>query len=147
MYIRPITYIDLEGNKRTEEFCFNLNKAELTEMHLSATGGLDNVVRRIIATQDNAGLVDIFKKLILDSYGEKSLDGKYFMKEDEDGRPLSRKFKQSEAYAALFMELSSDEEKAIEFITNIMPKDLRDKAVEASNDFRKTLPTVEPSEN
>lgn len=147
MYVRPITYEDLDGNTRTEEYCFNLNKAELTEMHLTATGGLDNVVRKIIATQDNAGLVNIFKKLILDSYGEKSLDGKHFLKEDEDGRPLSRKFKQSEAYAALFMELSSDENKAIEFITNIMPKDLRDKAVEASKDFKNSLPTVTPAEN
>lgn len=149
MYIRPITYTDYDGNTREEEFYFNLNKAELMEMHLGKTGGLDNIVRRIIATQDQPGLLKIFKELILKAYGEKSLDGKYFEKEDEQGRPLYKKFERTEAYSVLFMELSSDENKAIEFITNIMPKDLRDKAEEAAKDFKQTLPksVIKPAEN
>lgn len=149
MYIKPIKYTDYNDIEREEEFCFNLNKAELMEMHLGQTGGLDNIVRRIIATQDQAGLLKIFKDLILKAYGETSLDGKHFLKEDENGRPLSKKFEQSEAYSVLFMELSSDENKAIEFITNIMPKDLRDKAEEAAKEFKQTLPksAVTPAAN
>lgn len=141
MLTRTFKYEDYNGVMREEEHCFNLTKAELMEMHLGTTGGLDQVVRRIIAAQDNAALVKIFKELILKSYGEKSLDGRRFMKEDENGRPLYKKFEETEAYSDLFMELSTDADKAVEFITNVMPAELRDKAKEASKEFNQSLPT------
>ena len=145
MLTKSITFKDYNGNTRTEEFLFNLNKAELMEMHLGTTGGLDQIVRRIIAAQDNAALVKIFKDLILKAYGEKSLDGKYFMKEDENGRPLSKKFEQTDAYSVLFMELSTDADKAVAFITDVMPEDLREKALAESKKFEQSLPKPEPN--
>lgn len=143
MYIKPITYKDLDGNTRTEDFMFNMSEGELTEMHLSTTGGLDQVVRRIISTQDMPSLFRIFKDLILNSYGVKSLDGRLFEKVDENGRPLKIQFEQNPAYSVLLMEMINDSDKAVEFVTNIMPEHLRAKALEESKKFKESIKTPE----
>lgn len=90
MLKKTISYTDYDGNKREEDFYFNLNKAELAEMELSTTGGIQNYINRIVAAQDTATLVKIFKELILKAYGQKSLDGKRFIKNDELMMSLSR---------------------------------------------------------
>lgn len=117
MYIKSITYTDYDGEERTENFYFNLNKAEIAEMQLSSTGGLDQMIKDIIAAKDNAKLVQLFKGLVLKAYGVKSLDGRRFIKSDE----LREEFSQTEAYSELFMELVSDAEAAADFINKITP--------------------------
>lgn len=118
MLKKTMTYVDYDGNQRTEDFYFNLTKAEIMEMDLSASGGLDKLITKIVAEQDGAKIVEIFKKIILGAYGEKSLDGKRFVKSPE----LSEAFSQTEAYSDLFMELATDADKAAEFINGIVPK-------------------------
>ena len=117
MLKKTMTYIDFNGNQRTEDFYFNLTKAELTEMEFSCDGGLVQTIEKIVAAQDNKQIVAIFKDLVLRAYGEKSLDGKRFIKNDEvrDG------FAQTEAYSDLFMELSGNAEAAAAFINGIIP--------------------------
>ncbi len=122
MYKKTMTYTDYNGVSRTEDFYFNLTKAELTDMELGVTGGLSAMIEKIMATQDVPAVAKIFKELVLKAYGEKSGDGKYFLKEDENGRPLSAKFKQTEAYSDLYMELAQDADKAAEFVNGITPK-------------------------
>lgn len=117
MYIKSITYTDYDGEERTENFYFNLNKAEIAEMQLSSTGGLDQMIKDIIAAKDNAKLVQLFKGLVLKAYGVKSPDGRRFIKSDE----LREEFSQTEAYSELFMELVSDAEAAADFINKITP--------------------------
>ncbi len=119
MLKRTMTYTDYDGNQRTEDFYFNLTKAEIMEMDLSASGGLDKWITRIVAEQDGAKIVEIFKKIILKAYGEKSLDGKRFVKSAE----ISEAFSQTEAYSDLFVELATNAEKAAEFINGIVPGD------------------------
>jgi hypothetical protein len=123
MIKRTITYIDYNNTERTEDFYFNLSKAEATEMSLSVNGGYEQMIKDIIAAQDGAEIIKIFKELILKSYGEKSLDGKYFNKSDE----ISRRFASTEAYSQLFMELATDAEKATVFVNGIMPANDVDK--------------------
>lgn len=118
MLKKTMTYTDYDGNQRTEDFYFNLTRAEIMEMDLSASGGLDKLITKIVAEQDGAKIVEIFKKIILGAYGEKSLDGKRFVKSPE----LSEAFSQTEAYSDLFMELATDAEKAATFINGIVPK-------------------------
>lgn len=125
MLKRSITYTDYNGVERTEDFYFNLNQAELSEMQLSQNGGMDNLILKIINTSDTAKLIEIFKEIILKSYGEKSNDGKRFIKKDENGHPLYRQFEETEAYSNLFMELATDDKKAAEFVNGILPKDLK----------------------
>lgn len=118
MLTKKIKYTDFEGNEREEEFKFNLTKAELMELQLSTTGGLDKILKKITAEQDTAKIMEYFKKIILMSYGEVSIDGKRFIKSPE----LSEAFSQTEAYSELFIELASSEQAAIEFINGVVPK-------------------------
>lgn len=118
MLVKKIKYTDYEGNEREEEFRFNLTKAELMELQLSTTGGLDKMIRKITQSQDGAKIIEYFKKIILMSYGVVSDDGKRFIKSKE----LSEEFAQTEAYSELFMELASNEEAAVSFVNGIVPK-------------------------
>lgn len=122
--------MDYNGKERTEDFYFNLTKAELMEMAMSTTGGLDQLLHNIISAQDNSRLVALFKELVLKAYGVKSADGRRFIKSKE----LSDEFSQTEAYSDLFMELSSNEEYAISFVNGIVPQEV---AKEASEELAK----------
>lgn len=118
MLAKKITYIDYDGNERTETFYFNLSKAELIEMQLSVDGGLEKELQRMIDAKDITHLAASFKKVILKAYGEKSPDGKRFIKSPE----LSEAFVQTEAYSDLFTELMTDANKAADFMNSIIPK-------------------------
>ena len=128
MLKKTITYTDYNGVERTEDFWFNLSKAEIMEMEMSTSGGLAEMIQKIVAAQDAPAIIKVFKDLVLKAYGEKSPDGKRFMKEDADGRPLYPKFRDTEAYSIMFMELATDADKAAEFINGIIPPDARDAA-------------------
>lgn len=121
MIKKTITYTDYNGTERTETFYFNLSKAELAEMQLSANGGFETYINKIVEAQDGKSMIKIFKDLILMSYGEKSTDGKRFIKNDE----LRDSFAQTEAYSELFMELVTDDKAAAEFINGIMPNEVQ----------------------
>lgn len=129
MLKKTITYTDYNGTERTENHYFNLSKAELTEMELSTTGGFAEMIQNIIDAQDGPAIMKIFKDIILKAYGEKSPDGKRFIKSDE----LSTAFSQTEAYSELFMELVTDAEKAADFVNAIIPADVAEKAAEQGN--------------
>ena len=131
MLKKTITYTDYNGETRSEDFYFNLTKAEIMEMEMSVNGGMSEFMKKVASTQDAPTLIKLFKDLILRAYGEKSLDGKRFIKEDENGRKLADDFKQTEAYSELFMELAFDDVKAAEFVNGIIPADMA-KQLEAS---------------
>lgn len=128
MLKKAIKYTDYNGVEREDTHYFNLSKAEIMEMELSTVGGFAEMIEKVVAAQDTPTIVAIFKDLILKAYGEKAPDGKGFMKLDEDGRPLSRKFSQTEAYSTLFMELATDAEAAAAFINGIVPADVAQEA-------------------
>lgn len=125
MLTKKIKYTDYNGTEREETFCFNLTKAELMEMEMSTSGGLAEMIQNIVQTQDAPAIIKVFKDLVLKAYGEKSPDGKRFMKVNDAGVPLSIGFSQTEAYSQLFMELATDADKAAEFINGIVPKDMQ----------------------
>lgn len=124
MLKKTITYTDYNDVERTEDFYFNLTKAELTEMQASAAGGYDVMLQKIINEKNVPEIMKIFKELLLKAYGEKSADGKYFKKSAE----ISEAFSQTQAYDELFMDIVQDPEKASEFIKGIIPKNLEKNA-------------------
>lgn len=128
MLKKAITYTDYNGNERTEDFYFNLTKAELMEMELGTSGGMAEAIQRIVSAQDAPAIIKIFKDIVLKAYGVKSPDGKKFLKKDANGRPLSEEFEQTEAYSVLFMELATDADMAAKFINGIMPADIAKQA-------------------
>lgn len=120
MLKKTITYTDYNGVERTEDFYFNLSKAEILEMELGVVGGLTEMLKKIVSAGDTPTLVKIFKDLVLKAYGEKSADGKRFIKSPE----LSEEFSQTEAYSKLFMELALNDVKAADFVNGIVPSDM-----------------------
>ena len=117
MLKKTITYTDYNGAERTEDFYFNLSKAEVMEMEMSTSGGLAEMITRIVAEQDAPAIIKIFKELVLKAYGQKSPDGKRFIKSEE----MSIAFSQTEAYSKLFMELATDADAAAKFVNGIIP--------------------------
>ena len=117
MIKETVEYVDYNGTTRKEDFWFNLNEAELTEAALSVDGGLDVKIRKIIDTKNQAEMIKLFKEILLMSYGEKSDDGRYFIKSKEK----STAFSQTEAYNILFMNFARDDDAAAKFINGILP--------------------------
>ena len=116
MITKRITYTDYLGQKRTEDFSFNISKAESAELELSVDGGLSELLRRIIKADDKYALIREFKKVLVLSYGVISPDGRRFIKSKE----LTDSFIQTEAYSKLFMELATDDKAAAEFVNGIL---------------------------
>lgn len=121
MLKKTVTYVDYNGVERTEEFYFNLSKAEVTEMELSVNGGLSQMLQNIVAAKDGKQIISIFKEIVLKAYGEKSQDGRRFIKSKE----LSEAFSQTEAYSQIFMELALDDKAATEFVNGILPTSIK----------------------
>lgn len=117
MLKKTITYKDYNDVERTEDFYFNLTKAEIAEMQLNEVGGLDKLIKKIIEAKDVPAVANIFKKIILKAYGVKSADGRRFIKTQE----VLDEFIQTEAYSELYMELATDADKAQKFINAIIP--------------------------
>ena len=120
MLKKTINYVDYNGVERKEDFYFNLTKAEVTEMELSVDGGLSQMIEQLVNTKDNKQIIALFKEIILKAYGEKSADGRRFIKSKE----ISEAFSQTEAYSELFVELALNEDEAAKFIKGILPANL-----------------------
>ncbi len=129
MLKKTIKYVDYDDHEREEDYYFHLNKAEAVELEMSVNGGLSTYLKKLISTQDGAEIMKLMKKIILMSYGEKSNDGKRFMKSED----ISKAFLETEAYATLFMELVTDANAAAAFINGIVPKDVAEAAKQNAN--------------
>ena len=120
MLKKTITYTDYNGTERTEDFYFNLSKAEITEMELSMEGGMRAYIQKIIAAKSQLALVTLFKEIVMKAYGKKSADGRLFMKNDA----IRAEFEAHPAYSMIYMDLVTDEAKASAFVNGIMPTDM-----------------------
>lgn len=136
MLKKTITYEDFNGETKTEDFFFHLSKAELVELELSHEGGLSASLQRIIDAEDGKGIVQEFKNIILSAYGKKSDDGRRFIKNQQ----IREEFESTEAYSALFMELVTNTDAAVEFINGVIPAGMAEEAAALAS------PEVKPVE-
>lgn len=120
MLKRTFTYTDYNGNQVTDDYYFNLNKAEIIEMELSTdkAAGLEATINKLREELNGKEIVDLFKRIIRKSIGRKSTDGKRFIKNDE----IADEFMQTEAYSDLVVELCTDADKASAFFSAIVPQ-------------------------
>jgi len=120
MLKKTITYEDFNGTETSEDFFFHLSKADLIELEMSHKDGLGETLQRIVDAGDGAQIMKEFKNLLLQSYGQRSEDGRRFIKTEE----LRKEFESSEAYSTLFVELVTDADAAAEFVNGIVPANL-----------------------
>ena len=71
MLKKTITYTDYDGNERTEDFYFNISKAELAELEYSVKGGLKKMMEKAVAEKDGPRIIQYYKEIILIFYGVK----------------------------------------------------------------------------
>lgn len=138
MLKKTITYVDFNGDEVSEDFYFHLSKAELVELELSYKGGLQEAIKRIIDAEDGKAIIAEFKNIILSSYGQRSDDGRRFIK----NQALRDEFESTEAYSTLFMELVTDADKAAEFVRGVIPKDLAEETAKLVE--KAPVPSGEP---
>lgn len=122
MLIKTITYENYFGETLTEDFHFNLNKAEVIKLQTSKHGGYDEVLKRMVAANDIPAMMKELDKIVLASYGVRSDDGKRFIKDEQ----LTKDFMDSEAYVELYTELlyTDTAEPIIAFINGVFPKNV-----------------------
>lgn len=129
MYVKKVTYTDYNGDERTETCMFNLSKAELSQMQMEQVGGLDARLAKMIEMHDAPSIMKTIKDLLHRSYGQKSEDGRRFIKVDPaTGVCLADEFEQTEAYSQIYMDLCTNAEMTAEFIANVVPKDVAEAA-------------------
>ena len=121
MLKKTITYVDYLGTTRTEDFYFNLSKTELSDMQMSVEGGFNVQLEKMMNAKDNNDVYHTFVNVVLQAYGELSPDGRFHLKEDENGNKLYKKFKQSPAFDVLMDEISQSTETVAEFCKGILP--------------------------
>lgn len=127
MYKKTIKYVDYDGNERTEDFYFNLTETEITEWEYSEPGGMTAFIEKVVNTNEYTKMIPLWKKIILMSYGEKSPDGRRFIKSDE----LSTAFSQTEAFNVMFMEFAQNAEAATDFVNAVLPKSISEKEAQS----------------
>lgn len=142
MLKKTVTYTNFDGEEVTEDLYFHLTKAEMVEMEMSHEGGMSDALQRIIDAQDGKAIMAEFKNILLTTYGQKSLDGRRFVKTEK----LREEFASSEAYSALFMELVTNTDAAIEFVKGIVPQDMVEQATAAMEEAQRPQLTPVPDE-
>lgn len=130
MLKKTIKYVDYNGNEREEDFYFNFTEAEALELTFSEDGGLEAVVQKIVQEQNLPKIIEYFKKIILAAYGEKSADGKRFIKNDD----VREAFSQTEAFSKMFIEFATDPVAAAAFVNGVVPK-----KIETASEEKQTL--------
>lgn len=146
MISKTITYVGYDDVERTETFYFNLTKTELAIMNNSVAGSLQSAIEKMAGSHDIPEVMSLFVNIIKSAYGEKSPDGRRFMKSEE----IWKNFSETPAYDALFLELTQDTNSMIAFIKGILPNDLAGAVTLnpslTSGDTTKIIP-VAPSTN
>lgn len=118
MYKKTISYTDYNGNKRTEDFYFNMSQSEAVKLNAKYPGGITEAMRKAIQSQDGDQIIHFFEEMVAVSYGEKTADGRRFTKSKE----ILDAFKETPAYDIFFMELVTDENAASDFFNGIIPQ-------------------------
>ena len=128
MLKKTMTFVDFDGNERTETFYFNMTKAEALDFELTTSGGMARYLARLIEGVKTPEIIAIFKDIILNAYGEKSPVGREFIKNDE----IRNSFKNTEAFSDLYLELATDAKAAADFLNGVLPRDFE--KIEAPED-------------
>lgn len=129
MLKKTITFTDFDGNETKMDAYFNLTKTECVDLNLEfeEEGGLIGRIKKLMVEREDGEMprkpaVDFIKLLIEKAYGVRPKDDpSLFLKEDDDGKPLFRKFKQTPAYDAYVYALLSGDESLEEFAENVLP--------------------------
>lgn len=116
MLKHTIKYTDFNNNERNEDFYFHLSTPEVTRLEAEIGKPLDQYVNELAANLDAKTLIDFLERIVLTAFGQKTSDGKSFIK----NKGLREEFEYSNAYAELFVELLTNPDFAKKFAGGIV---------------------------
>lgn len=141
MISKTVTYEDLDGNEVTETFEFHLNKLEAAELDLRY-GGLDNAIKNLGVSPEATKVYNIFKDILLTSYGQRDSTNRRHVKTPE----IRQYLEFSDALGVIIFEMLENPTLGAEFVKGILPKAAQEKIEEAERNG--TFPVVElPASN
>lgn len=119
MYVYDVTYEDFNGDTQTEKHYFRYSQQELTRISAGGeyTGTPEELLEKIKEAQGKLMILDLVEKFILGAWGERSEDGKHFIKTPEK----TEMFKCSLAWEQLFSDISENPDLALTFVRGVMP--------------------------
>lgn len=120
MLKKEFTYTDYDGKTQIEVGYFNMTKAEIAAMQVKMDGKYIDYLQDLVAGNHIEKLFNIFRELVLDSYGKKSDDGKRFVKTPE----LRADFEASIPFSDMLIDLISSGDKMSAFTKAILPADM-----------------------
>lgn len=134
MLKQSVAYTDFDDNESVETLYFNLTKTELAD-NLDLKDEFEKLQsefigddKRELETQEIRKILELVKTLMRLSYGVRSADGKRFVKTQEQWT----EFTQTAVYDQFLFSLFEQPTNAMNFITGILPKELRSAALEAA---------------
>ena len=137
MFSRTFEYTGYDGQPHKETYWFNLSEDELYKMELGSVGGVNGMMNRMLKEEHPDKIVDMFEKIILTAVGERSADGRRFVKKPRIGYPwgeVAEDFRETPAYSQLFMELVSSGEKLATFLKSAIPAEVAAKVAQAEKE-------------
>lgn len=111
MFKHNVEYVDFNGNERKEELYFHLSSPEVTRLQAELGKTLEDYTKELAENMDMKKLLDFLEKILLNSYGKKTSDGRSFHKSKE----LRDEFEYSQAYAEVFEQMLLNPELARKF--------------------------------
>jgi hypothetical protein len=126
MIKKEVTFENLEGEKVTRAFWFNLNKAELAKMQVKHLN-FQSYIQAAIDSDNMERVIAVFDELLAMSYGVRDEDGITFRKSED----LWDAFKNSDAYSELFIDLLGNPHKAGAFFAGLVPREFQEGVTEA----------------
>ena len=127
MIRKTLTYLDYEGQEHTKDFYFSLNQTEFALMNNRMPGGFEAYLKRVQEDHNEEKLLEMLVWFIEEGYGIRLGDDD-FVKEDEAGRKLGKRFRCTEACDNLITELLEKENNIGAFLIGMLPASLQPKA-------------------
>lgn len=122
MITKTFTYEDFNGEKASQTFTFHMSKSDITKFRLRKDGSdFNETLSHIMKTNNARAILDVFEELVASAVGQKSEDGKKFIKNDEIRSDLF----DTPAYDELFMKMLDDPDFAAKFIQSMLPTDMQ----------------------
>jgi len=115
---KTVNYRDFNGKKQSETLYFNLTEAELVRLDLEFKGGLETYIGNLDETARPEDILSLFERILQMSYGTKSEDGRYFLKDEKE----TARFKQSAMYSSLFLQLVQNVDQATSFFNELITR-------------------------
>lgn len=115
MLKKTITYMNLDGERTSTDFWFNINATEAMRLDAGKKGGLQQWIERVVAMTETEEIMDAFEEIILLSFGVRK--GEVFEKTEE----TRTWFRGHPAYNALILELITSEDAMVHFVQGIAP--------------------------